>query len=309
MTLQGPGDAKGSKSVTLPPMGQIQDMLVFMPQAEGEGDYSVRVPVESEEVFSKNNERSFHLSVRKEILKVLVVDSEPRWEFRYLRNALMRDPGVAVNAILFNPQIGMGEGTGYLSEFPAKREDLQAYDVVFLGDIGIGQGMLSPENASMLKGLIEQQASGLVFLPGPLGREKSLADSALADLIPVEMDYAKGAGFASAGEARMDLTLRGRDHWLTMLATDPEANQAVWRGLPGFNWYAPVVKAKPGRGSARGARDRTQSIWAHSAARHAQRRQREGAVHGNGFGMALAQRRGRYVPLPLLGPGRAMDGA
>jgi hypothetical protein len=56
----------------------------------------------------------------------------------------------------------------------------------------------------------------------------------------------KGSGFASGAEARLELTFRGRDHWLTMLATDPSANQAVWRGLPGFYWYAPVVKAKPG---------------------------------------------------------------
>jgi hypothetical protein len=64
--------------------------------------------------------------------------------------------------------------------------------------------------------------------------------------MPVETDYAKGTGFASGAEARLELTFRGRDHWLTMLATDPNANQAVWRGLPGFYWYAPVVKAKPG---------------------------------------------------------------
>jgi hypothetical protein len=246
VTVQGPGDAKGSKTVTLPPMGQIQDMLVFTPQAEGEGDFTVRLPVEREEVFPENNARAFHLAVRKETLKVLLVDSQPRWEFRYLRNALVRDAGVAVNTVLYHPAIGMGEGVGYLKEFPAKREDLQSYDVVFLGDVGIGSGMLTPENATMLKGLIEQQASGLVFLPGALGRGKSFADSALADLLPVETDYVKGTGFASSAEARLELTFRGRDHWLTMLATDPSANQIVWRGLPGFYWYAPVVKAKPG---------------------------------------------------------------
>ncbi len=246
VTLQGPGDAKGSKNVTLPAMGQLQDTIVFTPQTEGEGDFTVRVPVARDEVFPNNNERSFHLSVRKETLKVLVVDSQPRWEFRYLRNALMRDTGVSASTILYQPGVGMGEGGGYLSEFPAKREDLQGYDVVFIGDVGVGPGMLSPENAVMLKGLVEQQASGLVFLPGPLGREKSLQDSALGDLLPVEMDFAKGSGFASAAEARMELTLRGRDHWLTMLATDPDANQAVWRGLPGFFWYAPVGRAKPG---------------------------------------------------------------
>ena len=259
VTVQGPGEAKGAKAVTLPPMGQVQDMLVFTPQAEGEGDFTVRVPVEREEVFAANNERGFHLAVRKETLKVLVVDSQPRWEFRYLRNALMRDPGVAMNTVLYHPALGPGEGAGYLKEFPAKREDLQSYDVIFLGDVGIGGGMLTPENATMIKGLIEQQASGLVFLPGVLGRQKSLADSALGDLLPVETDYAKGTGFASGAEARLELTFRGRDHWLTMLSTDPGANQAVWRGLPGFYWYAPVVKAKPG----------SEVLAVHEAARNA----------------------------------------
>ena len=246
ISISGPGGATGSKNVTLPPMAQTQEMIVFTPQAEGAGDFKVSIPVEKEEIFPANNERTFPLAVRKETLKVLVVDSQPRWEFRYLRNALMRDPGVSVNTVLYHPQIGMGEGAGYLNGFPNKREELQGYDVVFIGDVGVGSGMLSPEQATMLRGLIEQQASGLVFLPGALGRQKSLADSALGDLIPVETDYANGSGFASGAEARLELTFRGRDHWLTMLASESNANQAVWRGLPGFYWYAPVVKARPG---------------------------------------------------------------
>ena len=241
INISGPGGATGSKNVTIPAMAQVQEMVVFTPPTEGSGEFKVSIPVEREEVFPNNNERTFPLAVRKETLRVLVVDSQPRWEFRYLRNALMRDPGVQVNTILFNPQIGMGEGNGYLSDFPSKKEDLQGYDVVFLGDVGVGDGMLKKEQAELLKGLIEQQASGLVFMPGPLGREKSLLDSPLNDLIPVEMDFSKGTGYASAAEARLELTFRGRDHWLTMLATDPNANQAVWRGLPGFYWYAPVV--------------------------------------------------------------------
>ncbi len=246
VNIAGPGGVNVAKKVVLPPMGQIQEMMIFTPQIAGEGDYTVSVPVEREEVFPENNNRNFHLAVRKETLKVLVVDSQPRWEFRYLRNALMRDSGVVVHTILYHPQIGMGEGPGYRTEFPSKRDELQGYDVIFLGDVGIGGGMLTKENAEMIKGLVEQQASGLVFLPGALGHQKSLADSALADLIPVETDYTRGVGFASGAEARLELTFRGRDHWLTMLATDPSANQAVWRGLPGFYWYAPVVKSKPG---------------------------------------------------------------
>jgi hypothetical protein len=157
VNVAGPGGTTATKPIVLPPMGQVQDMIVFTPQTEGEGDYSVKLPLERDDVFPANNERAFHLAVRKEILKVLVVDSQPRWEFRYLRNALTRDPGVSVNTVLYHPDIGMGEGVGYLKEFPAKREDLQGFDVIFLGDVGIGGGMLTPDNAAMIKGLIEQQ--------------------------------------------------------------------------------------------------------------------------------------------------------
>ena len=119
---------------------------------------------------------------------------------------LVNGNGVAVNTVLYHPQIGMGEGAGYLGSFPSKREDLQGYDVVFLGDVGVTKGMLSPEQATMLRGLIEQQASGLVFLPGPLGWQKTLKDSPLADLVPVETDFEKGAGmvnFTQIGRAHV----------------------------------------------------------------------------------------------------------
>ena len=34
--------------------------------------------------------------------RVLLVDGEARWEFRYLRNALARDPRVTVEAVVFH---------------------------------------------------------------------------------------------------------------------------------------------------------------------------------------------------------------
>jgi hypothetical protein len=244
--IEGPGGIKVQKTVQVPPMGQIQEMLVVQPTAEGEGEWKVSVPVEAEDLFPTNNAKTFRLAVRKETLKVLLVDSLPRWEYRYLRNALLRDPGVALSTVLYHPALGMGEGNGYLSEFPKKREDIQSYDVIFLGDVGMAQNQLSKEQCEHIRGLVEQQASGLVLLPGALGNQRSLADSPLADLFPVEMDYTKGSGAGASVESRLDLTPRGRDHWLTMLASDANANQAVWKGLPGFNWSAPVVKSRPG---------------------------------------------------------------
>ena len=42
------------------------------------------------------------------------------------------------------------------------------------------------------------------------------------------------------------MTETGRRSLLTNLADTPEANLEVWDDLPGFQWYAPVVRAKGG---------------------------------------------------------------
>ena len=38
--------------------------------------------------------------VENKIIRALIVDSFPRWEYRFLRNALNRDPGVDLSCIL-----------------------------------------------------------------------------------------------------------------------------------------------------------------------------------------------------------------
>ena len=81
------------------------------------------------------------MAIKAEALKVLVIESYPRWEYRYLRNALERDPGVELSCLLFHPGLSKrGGGPGYLQEFPPTSEELAKYDVVFLGDVGVQPG-------------------------------------------------------------------------------------------------------------------------------------------------------------------------
>ena len=77
----------------------------------------------------------------------------------------------------------MGEGPGYLVT-PEKMEELAQYDVIFIGDVGMGAKGLTQEQAKLLKGMVEQQASGIVFLPGYQGKQMELLQSELADLDP-----------------------------------------------------------------------------------------------------------------------------
>ncbi|HEX4084434.1 MAG TPA: hypothetical protein VHY22_05975 [Chthoniobacteraceae bacterium] len=246
LTLSDSTGHLAQKSVTIPAFAEIADSMVWMPSQAGDYNLDLHLPVEPDETIQDNNDQRFRIAVRTEKLKVLVVDSLPRWEYRYLRNALMRDPGVEVRTLLYQPGMQPGEGLGYIQKFPASKDELSQYDVIFLGDVGIGDGELTAEDIDGIRAVVEQQGSGLVLLPGPRGREDSLVGTKLNDLLPVDFDKAEPGGLGTEGESHIILTAEGKGHLLTLLAPDDATNAAIWRNLPGFYWCAAVSDTRPG---------------------------------------------------------------
>ena len=92
-----------TKQVTVPAMGRLEDAITWKPDQIGDFELTMRVPLQPDELVEENNEQTVPIAVREEALKVLLVESFPRWEYRYLRNALDRDPGVEVSCLLFHP--------------------------------------------------------------------------------------------------------------------------------------------------------------------------------------------------------------
>ncbi len=233
--------------ITIPAQGRLEDTLVWTPKQTGEGELVLTVPAHSSESLLENNSRRVPIAIRDEALSVLVVESFPRWEYRYLRNALFRDPGVNVSCLLFHPGLAKpGGGPGYLDAFPATLEELSRYDVVFLGDVGVREGQLTEEQCRLLKGLVQNQAAGIVFLPGRRGYQHSLIGTELEEISPVLLDPLQPRGWGSRLPMAFELTGTGRRSLLTQLVEGEARNAELWRTLPGFQWYAPVVRAKAG---------------------------------------------------------------
>jgi hypothetical protein len=149
--------------------------------------------------------------------------------------------------MLYHPDLeAVGGGKDYVKEFPQTLDELSKFDVIFLGDVGVGDGQLTVEDCRRIKGLVENQATGLILMPGFRGRQLSLVQTELSDLFPIVFDNAQPRGWGNTIPAQFQLTEVGSQSLLTKLADSPAANTSVWRSLPGFQWYAPVSRAKVG---------------------------------------------------------------
>ncbi len=237
-----------TKEVRIAAMGRSTDSIDWMPTATGDYTVTLTIPPVGEETLTDNNARSAPIAVREEKLRVLVVESYPRWEYRYLRNALSRDPGVEVACLLFHPGLTKqgGGNADYIQQFPDGLDELAKFDVVFLGDVGCEADQLTAEQCRLLKGLVEHQASGLVLMPGWQGRQLSLLDTELADVYPVLLDPSQPEGQGTERAEHFQLTALGRRSLLTKLADTQDENAGIWADLPGFQWHAPVIRAKAG---------------------------------------------------------------
>ena len=234
------------KPILIPPSEEIAGSIAWLPPREGKYELKLVLNEVPNESLPGNNLRTLETRVENKVIKALVVDSFPRWEYRFLRNALDRDPGVEMKCVLFHPGMSSGEGKGYLPGFPKTKDDLASFDVVFLGDVGLGENEMDEDQCQNLAELIRLQASGLVFLPGRRGRQLTFSDSSIAELLPVVYDPEKPTGLGTSNPSNLQLTARGREHWLTNLRGAGEPDRQFWEKLPGFHWSAIVSKSRPG---------------------------------------------------------------
>ena len=188
-------------------------------------------------------------------VRVLYLEEAPRWEYRYLKNALLRsDPNVNVQVYLFDagrdfPQEAT-DGTPSLQTYPRTREELFAYDVVLLGDVPPERfGALPAERAAWLTLLTEfaQAGGGVGFLAGERAMPNRYRDTPIEKLLPVELEPAGGAGEKSAITGTFVPRLAMADHEVVQLRSTTEQNTAMWeQGFPPLMAYYPVARAAEG---------------------------------------------------------------
>ncbi len=182
-------------------------------------------------------------------LKVLVVDSLPRFDFKFLQRALLRDRRVEAAFHLTDAdRSALKSGVPWVPEFAKGREafrkELFAYDLIFLGDVPAT--FLNQEQQEVVKEFVSE-GGGLIHMAGRWNAPAGWAKGPIADVLPVEFEATRfpidspqrPTGFRPAvapGAVRAPLLA---------LEDDPLDNAKLWRTLPEMFWHYPVTRLRP----------------------------------------------------------------
>lgn len=246
-----------NKTIDLKEGDDIRELLNFVPKKDdalaGKQDLvtsvKVRVPRAGggEEVFSDEISKSVRVVDRK--IKVLMVDSQPRWDFKFIQRGLMADKKrIAPKFILIegDPRAMKSESTDnpFLAAFPETRQALSEFDLLILGDVPASY--FTKEQQETIRDFVSE-GGGMIHIAGKGNGPSSWLGTALADVLPVEFDkatFVTDSGQRTEG-FRPVVTPHGSRSLLLSLEDDPEENKRVWATLPELYWHYPVKKLKP----------------------------------------------------------------
>jgi uncharacterized membrane protein len=238
-----------SKDVTLAADGLGSSETVFF-NAGAAGVKSIGFvlePLPGEEN-TANNSVTRLVDVSAEQRRILYVEGEPRWEFKFIRRGEAEDKGVQIVSMLRTTENkiyrqGIADPSELADGFPVKAEDLFKYQAIIIGSVEAGY--FTPVQQELLREFVDKRGGGLLFLGGrsSLG-DGGWASSSLADLFPTFLPNEKGTFHRDA--ATTQLTAAGAESPITRLLDDRALNVERWRKLPYLSDYQDPGTPKPG---------------------------------------------------------------
>jgi hypothetical protein len=163
--------------------GRTRVTLTSRPARAGKQTWSVRLIPDVPDLIEENNYGEVALEVVDRPVRIVYFDGYPRWEFRYLKNLLIRENSISSSSLLLasNRQY-IQEGDVLLDALPRSPEDWAKFDVVVIGDIPAT--LFSREQLEQLREHIAVRGAGLLWVAGEGATPAAWRDSPLADLLP-----------------------------------------------------------------------------------------------------------------------------
>ncbi|GAC1421403.1 MAG: hypothetical protein NVSMB62_16290 [Acidobacteriaceae bacterium] len=243
------GKVIASREVTLAGDGAAQSETLFF-NAGVAGIKSIGFVLSSlaGEENNANNAVTRLVDVSGERRRILYVEGEPRWEYKFLRRAEEEDKGIQIVSMLRTTENkiyrqGIADPAELAEGFPVRAEDLFRYQAIIIGSVEAGY--FTPGQQELLREFVDKRGGGLLFLGGRFGlSEGGWGTSGAADLLPTFLPADKGSFHRDA--ATVELTAAGAESPIMRLLDERSRNNDRWKKLPYLADYQVAGTPKPG---------------------------------------------------------------
>ena len=211
---------------------------------KGAAQIDVIIEPFDDEISTVNNRVSRSVRIVNEKVNVLYIEGNARWEYRYLRAILKRDPRINATFIASNvgPEVARNSPE-HIERFPDDREDAFQYDLVILGDVDAS--FFTDDELRLLEELIRDRGASLLMLCGPMYSPGSYTGTPVQAMLPVRFDTE--AGWKKIAESVYPvLTREGRSSLVMTLENEVELNDRIWSRMAPMDQLPPLLSAKPG---------------------------------------------------------------
>jgi uncharacterized membrane protein len=246
-----------ARTINLGPDGNLQtETLMFAIGGAGVRTLQIAAAPLPGERNMANNTLTRVVNVGSEPRRILYIEGEPRWEYKFIRQAEEDDRMVQIASMVRTSENkvyrqGISDPKELAAGFPSRPEDLFVYQGLIVGSVEAGY--FTPGQQELIRQFVDRRGGGLLLLGGQF----ALADggwnaSHLTDLLPAalptqaatfhrEADPKSGVTHTTA-----ELAPAGVDSIITRLVDDPAANAAKWKKLPYLMDYEDAGVPKPG---------------------------------------------------------------
>ncbi|HWB54068.1 MAG TPA: glutamine amidotransferase, partial [Tepidisphaeraceae bacterium] len=244
--------ADGSGSVTAS-LADNQSQVVelpFKPSDIGPMDLQVEAIPLPGEIDDSDNTRSGQVFVLKAKIAVLYVDGYPRWDYRYIKNAMIRDKTVDISCLLTSADPDfIQEGDIPIRRFPETMEEMMDYDVVLFGDVDPRQ--FSDAQLQLVNDFVAKKGGGFGMVAGPRWSPAAYRDTPIEPILPVNISQVQSddSDQIISQSFRPIVTDAGLASGIFRFLTNPKANtDYLNHDWPGLFWFCRGVSVKPGVG-------------------------------------------------------------
>jgi hypothetical protein len=218
----------------------------------GRFGYQLTTDVQPGELRDDNNRREVSLNVVDNKARVMLVEGDARWEFRYLKNLLDRDKQVESRTVLFRQPFLQILNEPYIDDrLPAAdafREELSRTDLLIVGDL-IPQD-IDAAAWDMVEQAVAKDGLTLIVIPGRRGMPQGFESPSLSSLLPVSdfrqrtaEQFRATAPDTDQSVFRLTLTPEAATLPMLQMTVDPANHSGSLGSLPGHPWiYAGTPK-------------------------------------------------------------------